>query len=107
MIEMRLKLKKEKKLLERQIHELKSLYSREVVRYQEEEAEKQRQRSEKIESCMTEQEKQYWEHLHGLQRGESFKSIEIRNQKYQERLSELEFEERKVARQLNKLESRK
>jgi hypothetical protein len=33
MIEKRLRLKKDKKMLERQVHELKSLYSREVIRY--------------------------------------------------------------------------
>ena len=107
MIEKRLKLKKDKKLLERQIHELKSLYSREVIRYQQQEADKERQRGEKIESCVMQEEKRYWEHLHALQRGESFKSIEIRNKKYQDRLSELELEARKIARRLLKLETGK
>ena len=104
MIEKRIKLKKDKKMLERQIHELKSLYSREVIRYQTEEADKQKKRTDKIESCATEQEKKYWEHLHSLQRGESFKSIEIRNSKYHERLSDLEAELRAITKKLNKID---
>ncbi|TNV84925.1 hypothetical protein FGO68_gene5582 [Halteria grandinella] len=89
-IEQRIRAKKERKILEMQIEELKTIHKREMIKYTQDEDVKQKYRDEKLKCANTDDERKYWTHLFSMQREESFKAVSAAETNYKTNLSNLQ-----------------